>query len=149
MRRHGRWMSAAGLTTGLSAAVLAFAAATAPVKAEPVTVRGTVKFVGTVTVSASIPESVPISGRVSVSFNGTGGSRLVTASATMTRTGRRAVMRVSLPYRFTIDQAPAKITVVFGVNANPATGSVFTLTDAFLPMPANGAVTSVSLVAAL
>jgi hypothetical protein len=133
----------------LLALVAAFACATLPARAAVVTRTGTFKVQSTVALSANVPSSATVSATASAYFyDPVGGSHQAQISATVKRSGNKANVMLTLPYRWAVGQVTGTVTVALSVHAD-AVGSPFATISGTIPLPAEGATTQVVLPASL
>lgn len=133
----------------LLSTVAAFVVGTLPAHAATTVRSGTFTVKGTVALSANAPVSAPLTATASVYFyDPDGGSQNASITATVTRSGNKANVTLTLPYSWSVSQTTGKVTVTFSISA-AATGSPRTQVSTTVPLPANGAATLVNLPAAL
>jgi hypothetical protein len=124
---------------------VAVAASLCPAAAAPINRRGTIRVFGSVTIGPNIPRSATLGGTATVAefdnFSGQNSSKSVSVSATLHRSGNKAAIILDLPYAWVLESAAIKLRVVFGVAANNSGAG----TTVIIPLPANGALTPISL----
>ncbi len=137
------------------AALFAFATAPSSSTAEaaattPIILTGTIHFVSTIKIASAILANQPITGYVTASAYDYDSASLTSATyqasitAVATRSGNTAALSITLPYLWSVTATPKTISVVIAVVA-AAAGNPSTNVTATIPMPANGAVTTVDL----
>jgi hypothetical protein len=115
----------------------------------PVVRSGVLRFTGIVTLTADVPANALISGMVQLS--GGGGSRLISASATLKRSGKTATMTISVPYSWKLDGTSTPnntLTVTFTAHTTSPIG-LSAGAAVTMAWPANGKTTAVTIPAAL
>jgi hypothetical protein len=126
-------------------AAAAVAASLCPAAAAPINRRGTIRVFGSVTIGPNIPRSATLNGDASVAefdaFSGQNSAKFVDVSATLHRSGNKATIIVDLPYAWVLKSPATKLRVFFGVGANNSGAG----TTVIIPLPANGALTPISL----
>jgi hypothetical protein len=135
---------AAIVAAGLAAAVFAFSGTSA--SAESLT--GKVEVTGVVMIASDLPKNATITGSVSATIY-SNGSRSVSSSVVLKRTGNQATYSVMLPYDWTVASATGlSLDVGLTVTADTPDSPYATITQP-IPMPANGKTTIVRLPASL
>jgi len=136
---------AAIVTAGLAGAVL-FGLSGTSARAESLT--GKVEVTGVVTIASDIPKNATITASVSATIY-SNGSRSVSSSFVLKRTGNQATYSVVLPYDWTIASASAlSLDVGLSVTADTPDSPYASIIEP-IPMPANGKTTIVRLPASL
>jgi hypothetical protein len=110
--------------------------------------NGKVEVIGVVTIASEIPKNATITAYASASVY-SNGSRSVSSSVVLKRTGNRATYSIVLPYDWTIASASGlSLDVGLSVTADTSESPYASITEP-IPMPANGKTTIVRLPASL
>jgi hypothetical protein len=143
MADRARVLALTSLLAGALGLAFAHAAAAAVLR------HGTIKFTATVTIKSAIPTSTAIHGTFRI--NGAG-VRTIEVDAPLTRSGSTATMTATVPYSWELDNLSTpiskKLFIAFQVSSQGG-DEHFAETQIILPMPADGATTTIAIPAAL
>lgn len=110
--------------------------------------KGTIEVRGTVDILTGVPADAIITAEASAVAAGTTKTQQISASVTLKRSGNKAAATLSLPYTWALPNGAVTVTVSFRVNADSqARPSSFTSVE--IPLPADGATTTVAIPASI
>jgi hypothetical protein len=114
--------------------------------AAPILRHGTFKFTGTIMIKSSLPANAIITAQISI--NGAG-ERFINKTAQIKHTGSTAVMTAVVPYAWELNSLAGLGSQVFITFSASAQGAAFTQVRVTVPMPADGATTTVAIPASI
>ena len=120
-------------------------AASPDATAAPVVREGKLVIVGTFSIDPSTPASTGFFASVTASASDAHYSCSVTGGGGVTRKGNSGKVTVTLPYACTVGSAADTVSIDFEVSASGSTGGLTISTTQTIPLPANGATTTVAI----